>query len=40
MIKIKFEIYEWQSVTFLVAVDVDPTVMDCDQDEQKQTRHC
>jgi hypothetical protein len=27
-------------MTFFVAVDVDPTVMNYDQDEQKQTRHC
>jgi hypothetical protein len=28
------------AVTTLVAVDVDPTVMDRDQDEQEQTCHC
>jgi hypothetical protein len=28
------------TVTSLVAVDVDPTVMDHDQDEQEQTHHC
>jgi hypothetical protein len=27
------------TVTSLVAVDIDPTVMDRDQDEQEQTRH-
>jgi isoprenylcysteine carboxyl methyltransferase (ICMT) family protein YpbQ len=65
VIKVNFEIYEWQhiissgatslskrvtgsgvfvntplTVASLVSVDVDPTVMDRDQDEQEQTCHC
>jgi hypothetical protein len=28
------------TVTSLVTVDVDPMVIDRDQDEQEQTRHC
>jgi hypothetical protein len=52
VIKVNFEIYEWQrdtgsgvfvnaplAVASLVAVDVVPTVMDRDQDEQEKMRY-